>query len=1293
MATILLQAAGGALGSVFGPVGSIIGAAVGSLAGYAIDRTLLAGTRHYEGPRLSGARPFTAEEGVSIPRVYGTVRVGGIMIWATRFEETKTTSGGGKGEPEVTEYSYFGNVAFLLCEGEIAGIRRVWADGREVDRETVELRIHKGGEAQGVDSLIAAKQGSGNAPAYRGAAYVVIERFDLGGYGNRIPQFQFEVIRPVGTFHEKVRAVAMIPGSTEYGLSPTAVTREIREGETKPVNRHVLSAGSDFLASLDELEATCPNLEHIALVVSWFGDDLRAGACRIRPGVTTADGDGLSQEWGASVRRDRAMVMSTHAGNAAFGGTPSDRSVMEAITAIKARGLKVTLYPFIMMDVPAANALPDPYGGAQQASYPWRGRITCMPGPGQTGTADRTAAARTQVNAFCGAALPGHFEHDDDTIDFHGDPADWGFRRFVLHHAALANAAGGVDAFVIGSELRGLTTLRDNVDAFPFVEKLCALAGELRAMMGPSTKISYAADWSEYFGHQPPDGNVYYHLDPLWAHSAVDAVGIDNYMPLSDWRDGDDSGGNPDGFEGPCDERGLRAAITAGEGFDWYYPDLAARAARNRVPITDGAYDKPWVYRYKDILSWWSQPHYQRIGGVEAASPTAWVPCSKPIWFTELGCPAVDKGPNQPNVFPDPKSAESALPYFSGGGRSDIAQRRFIAVHADHWDQSSAAFEPDRNPLSTEYDARMVDSTRAYLWAWDARPYPAFPQRDDEWSDHANWHYGHWLNGRLASPAVGDLINAILGDHNNALATVVGVEAMVQGYVIYDPTSARAALEPLTELFGLACLETGDGLRFQRAARTGPAVMVEDKVIDERGAVLEQVRAPDHQLLTEAVLTFRDPMTEYQSITVRDRRAGAAGSRQETISFPGVLEAGLGRALAGDWVRRVWSEREQISFAGIAHEPDLVPGTVVRLPETGDREFLITQIEDGLVRRITARQVARAAPTGWESSNPRLAQTSFPWAGTPLAWFLDLPMMDGSSLPQDWFRLAAWQTPWRGQAVFSSPEDAGYAMRGTAGRPATVGTLTQPLEAGVIGRIDRGNTLTVRLNDGELASVSRGQLLNGANGIAIQSASGEWEVTQFEFADEIEPNVWRLSGLLRGQFGTDDATAAGAPAGARVVILNEAVRPAGLRSGEAGLLLNWRVGARGGDFSSASFVTRTETGGIRALTPLAPVHLRSRPDSSGGLLFSWIRRGRLDADNWLPADIPLGEEAESYQVGISDISGTLVRTQTVASPAFTYSAAMLADDFGTPPAQLDVAVRQISATIGPGLARTLRITL
>ena len=111
----------------------------------------------------------------------------------------------------------------------------------------------------------------------------------------------------------------------------------------------------------------------------------------------------------------------------------------------------------------------------------------------------------------------------------------------MLHYAHLCALAGGVDAFCIGSEMRGLTQIRDSADGYPAVRALCTLAEEVRAILGPDTRIGYAADWSEYFGHQPADGSgdVLYHLDPLWASPAIDFVGIDNYMPLSDWRDGD----------------------------------------------------------------------------------------------------------------------------------------------------------------------------------------------------------------------------------------------------------------------------------------------------------------------------------------------------------------------------------------------------------------------------------------------------------------------------------------------------------------------------------------------------------------------------------------------------------------------------------------------------------------------------------------------------------------------------------------------------------------------------------
>lgn len=1297
MATILLQAAGAYLGGFLGAVGGAIGTAAGAIAGYMVDSALINSARHVDGPRLSGARPFTAEEGAPIPRLYGTARLGGTLIWATRFKETSATHRQGKLGPKVTEYSYFANVAFLLCEGEIAGVRRIWADGNEIDREDVELRVYRGSGDQPADPLIEAKQGTGNTPAYRGVAYVVLERFDIGPYGNRIPQLQFEVIRPIGRLNSKIEAISLLPGAIEYGLSAELVTRRKRPGEREAVNRQVLFAGTDIAASLDELQMTCSNLRHVALVVSWFGDDLRAGHCRVRPAVTTAEGEGLSSPWVVSgVARNGAPVLSRHGDGAAFGGTPSDRSVLSAIAEIKARGLSVTLYPFLMMDIAEDNELPDPGGAASQPAYPWRGRITSDPRPTAPATADRTASARTQVEAFCGTAQSTQFSALADTIAFSGSSGEWGYRRLILHYAHLAKKAGGVDAFLIGSELRGLTTLRDQNDAFPFVEALCALAAGVRSVLGAQTRITYGADWSEYFGYHPQDGrgDVHYHLDALWADPAIDAVGIDNYMPLSDWRDADYSGANPDGFTGPHDPRGLKEWIAGGEGFDWYYASNEDRKQGRRSPITDGAYGKPWVYRYKDLVNWWSNPHYDRMEGVEADAPTAWVPEGKPIWFTELGCPAADKGPNQPNAFPDAKSAENASPYFSNGGRSDAAQRRFLEAHMDYWGDGETGFEEARNPQSRIYDGRMVDVARIYPWSWDARPFPAFPLRGDLWSDGPNWDRGHWLNGRLANPGVGDLINAILVDHGQPPADTEGVDGTVAGYLVADPTSARAAIEPLTDLFDIVMREQADGLVFRRAdAARSPPIVVTELVAADNGPLVETERSPDHALPAEASLRFLDPLMDYQAASVRVTHLGAAGSRQHEISFPGVLEAGQAKALLEDWMKRTWYQREIATFSVAQPQAGIDLGAIVRIPASrSPSDFLVTEVEDGLTRKVSARQIVRGAPTPWRSSVPASVPAVPAVVGQPHAVLLDLPSGIGEGAPQDQFRVALWQKPWRSQALFVSPEEAGFVYRTTIGKPASLGRLTSPVQPGVVGRLDKGGEIFVELFEAEAASISLSQLLNGGNAAAVRSASGSWEIIQFAIAEEVSPQLWRLADLLRGQLGTEDAMVAGAPAGADFVLLEDAVVPAGLLESEIGLLLNWRVGRSGTDLSSANFITQAQFGGLRALLPLSPVHLRAE-FAGGDIRFSWIRRGRVDADKWDGSDIPLGEEREEYRIDIAPPRGEVVRTAVVTEPSWVYAAAELGGDFGVAPAEIEVSVRQLSVAAGWGIPATRLIAL
>lgn len=1296
MATLVLQAAGALIGGVFGSLGATIGGAAGAIGGYLVDQAVIQSTRHVTGARLRAMQPMRAEEGAPLPYVYGVARVSGTLIWATRFEEEKkTTRQGAKGGPRVTTYSYFANIAVAIAEGEIGGVRRIWVDGRELDQSGLEIRVHRGDEAQLPDPMIEAKQGDGDAPAYRGTAYVVFEHFPLKDYGNRIPQFHFEVMRPVGALAAGIRSVALIPGATEFGLSPSVVTCKPSDGKTQAYNRNALRAGSDWEAALDELQMLAPALESVALVVPWFGDDLRAGECSLKPAVTHRESQHESETWSVEgIGRADAHLVSTVDGNAAYGGTPSDASVLAAIADLKVRGLKVTLYPFIMVDIPAGNALPDPWGGSEQAAYPWRGRITCLPAPLQPASADGTADADAQVTAFVGAAGIADFNGTSGGVSYSGDPSDWGYRRLVLHYATLSSLAGGVDAFLIGSEMRGLSTVRGAAGNFPFVDALCGLAADARTVLGDAPGITYGADWSEYFGHHPADasGDVYFHLDPLWAHPAVTAVGIDNYMPLSDWRDEDYASAGPDGFAAPYDLAGLKNGIAGGEGFDWYYANAADREARTRTPITDGSAGKPWVFRYKDLKNWWASEHFNRVGGIESATPSGWVPMEKPVWFVEAGCPTVDKGPNQPNVFPDPKSSENATPYFSDGSRADLAQNRFLRAHLWHWAGSGdGAANVADNPVSPVYGAPMVDPDRICVWAWDTRPFPEFPLDRSLWADGENWRFGHWLNGRLSGVAADELIAAILADFGLPAAATFDTDGFVSGYVVAGPSSARDALQPLLDLFGIAAFEDGDGLTF-RSVRRVPAVptALADFVDKEANGALQAVVSDHDELPGTVKVDFGDPMRDFQAGEETAERAEGRGQGTETLDPPAMIEHGQAHALAEDWLAARWSARRTLSFDLPWRNAGLAVGDTVSV---GSAHYAVTRIEDGAARHVEARAVVRNVPFPDPSPLPPLpsSETSL-LEGQPETRFLDLPAWPGGDDPAGQFRMACFSEPWRSVSVFASPETTGYAQRTTVDEPAVMGVLAAPLEAaGSVSRFDRSVSLSVRLFGGEIRATTVEQLLNGANTAFLLAPNGRWEVLQFLDAEEVEADTWTLDTLLRGQLGSEAEAMLPRDAGVPFVLLDDAVVGAGLRNGEIGLPLNWRVGVSGRDFSDRYFSTVSATGGLRALEPLSPVHLKGDLLSGSDIAFEWVRRGRIDADSWLGTDIPLGEDSEAYVVEVVGDAGT-VRSETISTSQWTYGSAERLADLGSLSAPFDITVAMVSTRIGAGSAARLTFT-
>lgn len=1429
MTTLILQSAGAAVGAALGgPFGAILGRSLGTLAGNTVDQQLSGKTISREGARLSDMPGLASSEGGSIPRLYGRARLGGQVIWSTRFHETVASqTSGGKGigsAPSVTTqtYVYHANLAIGLCEGPIAFVRRIWADGKLLDVSNLTIRLYRGDDVQDPDPLILAKEGAGFAPAYRGLAYLVFEHFPLADYGDRVPQFSFEIVKPVTGLNDNIRAINLIPGAGEFVYDPDLVTSVAQDGSTLPTNRHQVQGASDFEASLDQLLALCPNLKTVQLVVSWFGDDLRAGQCRIKPRVESHDTVTRETEWiCAGHGRDTTPVVSLNNERPAYGGTPSDPSIVRAVRALKERGLDVVIYPFLMMDIPPGNTRVDPWTGAShQAAFPWRGRITTERASPRADTTDMTSHVDDECSAFFGTIQFGNMTGVGTSVS--ASPDEWTYRRFIFHYAKLL-AEENIDGILIGSELRGLTRLQNGLGKFPFVTGLMDIAQTLRATLPSHVSILYAADWTEYGSYVLASGDIRFPLDPLFSHPAISAVGIDAYWPLSDWRDGT-SHLDRSISSSIYDVDYLASRFGAGENFDWYYksedeglvrvnytyidngttvvappamtdalqdkeynapvfgldggvliadigrsahintiaiapisssylwgglyltnidiflsndavswtnfgrtpetisdsqltrikidrvarfiklmptyarPDGADywiclsefqvevrrdRDVQLRTPITDGAYNEPWIYRSKDLVNWWSKPHYERTGGIRSSTPTSWVPASKPIYLTEFGCPAVDRGANAPNLFADPKSSENALPPYSRGARDDLIQNRTLRSLYRRFDPASPGFTNAHNPVSTLYDGRMLDLDHSALWAWDARPYPEFPMRSDIWSDGANYETGHWLNGRLEGAALDHLIAAILRDADLPEADI-STDQFLDGYVIDRPSSARAALEPLAQFFGFDNAVSSGHMRFFGRQQGTIASLQEDDFVqlDDKGFA-DITRAQENELPREVRLGFSDSDRLYRASSVTSRRlsGGAKGSINRDAAV--MLRIAEAQRLADLALFDIWSRRETVKFR---LRPGLIkfePGDLVDLSAIGHRGvYQIERITDSVNRFVEAHAldpnlaelIAPAISTSASVTKPI-------FSSAPQARLMALPPV--TSAPVTVLALAADARPWTGPlTIWRSVEGAAFSVFGSVTRPARIGKLLTPLAPGPVWRWDLLNQFELEMSGQALSARGETDALAAKPALAIETINGQWEIISYQNAVLIGENKYRISRLLRGLGGTENLAQLTAPQGRVVVCLDDAIEPLASGSDHLGETWAWRIVPAGLEVSDTSAVELIAPIGGHALKPLAPVHLEARR-SADGIGLSWFRRARENGDSWGVAEIALDEADERYEIEILK-NASVVRILSATEQKITYGNSFILADFGQPITKLHVRIYQLSRAVGRG---------
>ncbi|AZL15537.1 glycoside hydrolase/phage tail family protein [Rickettsiales endosymbiont of Stachyamoeba lipophora] len=854
------------LGASFGPLGMAAGYAVGSYIGGLADSRIFGQNKikqkFFGSSKLNDLMVQTSAYGQTIPIIYGTNRFAGNVIWATPIQEhqdqlnhsTRVGKGGGKKISQTElRYTYTVNLAISLGLGPIDDITRIWADTMLLDLKQTDYRIYKGDNLQLPDPLIEAVCGIGRTPAYRGMAYIVLENFDLTRFGNRVPNFTFEIKKfsdlknhGEAQLEELLTGMTIIPGCGEfvydteiqYTSSKISVNnKDFAKGKAQSINSNNLERIADSVLSTNQLLNNCPNLQWVSVVSSWFVNCLDINGCFIAPRIEHKDNLSLPNTWqvGNFTRKNTTIISRDKEGYPLFGGTPSDQSILNYFDFLKSNNLNIMFYPFLMVD---------------KIGKPWRGHLS--------GNAEDVA----------------HFFNKPD-----------GYNQFILHYARLVKDK--VDAFIIGSELIGLTKLRTTDNKFPAVTELIKLADQVRAIIGDKVKITYAADWSEY--HHTEQG--WYNLDDLWAHHNIDMIGIDAYFPLTE---------NPLDAH---DQNKIFKGWNSGEGSDFYYNGDNKEALEQR-------------FAWKNMEHFWRNEHINPDG-----LKTSWSPKMKPIWITEFGFPSIDAASNKPNVFYDPDSIDGNIPTGSNGNIDFQAQRAGLTASLKFFKTQS-----------------MIE--QCFAWCWDARPYPYFPDLKAKWRDAHLWAKGHWLNGKIGKASLAGVIIDLCKrvKISPEQIDVSKLTQTVEGLVISELSTVRQILDGLCICFNLESYNLNGKICFlPKTSYINNRIKVGEMIAKEQYPLVI-LRKESSNLPNIVNVHFVDKELDYQFNIARASNNNGS-HHQHTIHLPIVTSQNHAQNIAEQILASFYISQTKFNFSLPRNYLDLALGDLIII-EDGNQEYI-----------------------------------------------------------------------------------------------------------------------------------------------------------------------------------------------------------------------------------------------------------------------------------------------------------------------------------------------------------------
>jgi hypothetical protein len=523
----------------------------------------------------------------------------------------------------------------------------------------------------------------------------------------------------------------------------------------------------------------------------------------------------------------------------------------------------------------------------------------------------------------------------------------------------------------------------------------------------------------------------------------------------------------------------------------------------------------------------------------------------------------------------------------------------------------------------------------------------------------------------------------------------------LSGYVVATADNSMSAIAPLQAAFAFDTAEQSGEVRFVPRASMPVATIPRTIMASQqrKGDISAQPRytlerLPDHDLLREASLTYRDKERDYQENTQRASRLfGLAHTkREETLAITFDTDEArrvVDRLLWGGWVDRVPAAVSLSSKYDFIRAGDVVMlqvsdiyvpfrvenrtrgvNGVIELNLRMEDPHIYTGSLAGQIAAIPEKRSRLVGDTFVLAFNAPILSTDHPDTG--FSWAMD-----------------AESTGWRGGFIYRSIDGgSSYSEAAASNERNITGTVAAALPAVTLPDLwDRQNTITVTLRhaDHELETLPEEDLLVGKNAAWLGAADGSrGEIIQFATATLISasPRVYELSNLLRGRRATEHEISL--HGSNEIFVYFESDLMHSLDYGQS----DWdRVRSIKGvsvfqaveDVAAQTFTNLGE----RA-KPRAPINGIGERDPPNNLTITWTARVR-------GFQLGLGfgalqmDDPDEWEIDIFK-GAAIVRTISASEQSAEYTAAQQSADTLTPGAPVVLRIYQLSATRGRGHA-------